>query len=86
MNPVIESYMDDIEMLFVHSPVVSRYSIRERDVRGREGYIRIRAQLSNRDIFEAFEFVTAVKRFPIMFMLERQERFNHRKQCLFKKR
>lgn len=57
MNSVIESYMDDIEMLFVCSPVVSQYFIRERDVRGREGYIRIKAELSNGDKFEAFEFV-----------------------------
>lgn len=49
--------MDDIEMLFVCSPVVSQYFIRERDVRGREGYIRIKAELSNGDKFEAFEFV-----------------------------
>ena len=60
MKQIIESYMDDIEMLFVYSPVVLGYFIRERDVREREGYIRIKAQLPNEDIFEAFEFVTVI--------------------------
>lgn len=57
MNIDIESYMDNIEMSFVCSPVVSQYSVRERDIRQREGYIRIKARLSNGDLFEAFEFV-----------------------------
>jgi len=60
MKRNIESYMDDIEMLFFSSPVVFEYFIRERDIRKREGYIRIRAQLSNTDVFEAFEFVTMI--------------------------
>ena len=60
MKRIIESYMDDIEMLFVYSPVVSEYFIRERDIREGEGYIRVRTQLSNRDVFEAFEFVTVI--------------------------
>ncbi len=60
MKQIIESYMDDIEMSFVYSPVVLGYFIREQDVREREGYIRIRAQLSNEDIFEAFEFITVI--------------------------
>ena len=60
MKRVIESYMDDIEMLFFSSPVVSEYFIRERDIREREGYIRIKAQLFNSDVLEAFEFVTMI--------------------------
>ena len=60
MKRVIESYMDDIEMLFFSSPVVSEYFIRERDIREREGYIRIKAQLFNNDVLEAFEFVTMI--------------------------
>mgnify|MGYP001113147722 CR=1 FL=1 len=60
MNPTIESYLDNVEMLFVYSPIVLQYSVRERDAIGREGYIRIRARLSNNDILEAFEFVTVV--------------------------
>jgi hypothetical protein len=60
MKRNIESYLDDIEMLFFSSPVVCDYFIRERDIRKREGYIRIRAQLSNADVFEVFEFVTMI--------------------------
>jgi hypothetical protein len=60
MKDIIESYISDIEMLFFYSPIVFEYFIRERDIREKEGYIRIRARLSNRDIFEAFEFVTVI--------------------------
>ena len=60
MKRIIESHLDDIEMLFFYSPAVSEYFIREQDIREKEGYIRIRAQLSNGDVFEAFEFVTVI--------------------------
>jgi len=52
--------MSDLEMLFIYSPVIADYSIREKKIIGNEGYIRIKAQLSNGDIFEAFEFVSLV--------------------------
>ena len=60
MNEIIESYLNSIEMLFVYSPIVSEYFVRARDVREREGYIRIRARLSNGDILEGFEFIVAI--------------------------
>lgn len=60
MSYAIELYMVNIEMLLVYSPVVSRYSILEKDIRSREGYIRVRANFSNGDVFEAFEFVTLI--------------------------
>jgi hypothetical protein len=53
--------MSDLEMLFIYSPVIADYSIREKKIMGNEGYIRIKAQLSNGDIFEAFEFVSLVE-------------------------
>lgn len=41
------------------SPVVAFLSGREREERLQEGFIRIRAELFNGDLFEAFEFVVA---------------------------
>jgi hypothetical protein len=60
MSHAIELYMTNVEMLLIYSPVVSKYSILEKDIRNREGYIRVRAYLSNGDIFEAFEFVALI--------------------------
>jgi len=54
----IDSYFQEISGAFINSPVVERYRIRERLVRQREGFIRIRSWLVNGDLFEAFEFIT----------------------------
>jgi len=61
MYPNLASYMSDLEMLFIYSPIIADYFIREKKIIGNEGYIRIKAQLSNGDIFEAFEFVSLVE-------------------------
>jgi Family of unknown function (DUF6516) len=55
----IITYLDAIERLFLLSPVVRSFQIREREERLQEGFIRVRAVLSNGDILEAFEFVVA---------------------------
>jgi len=57
----LESYMNDIEMLFIYSSIITDYFIREKKIVGNEGYIRIKAQLSNGDTFEAFEFVSLIE-------------------------
>jgi hypothetical protein len=57
----IESYMNEIEMLFIYSPAILQYLIREKQYTYNEGYIRIKANLFNSDIFEAFEFVSMVR-------------------------
>jgi hypothetical protein len=59
MTAEVEEYFDGVERLFLLSPVVLSFSVRERDERLQEEFIRIRAALSNGDLFEAFEFVVA---------------------------
>ena len=55
----IVDYLDEIARHFLLSPVVRSFQVREREERLQEGFIRIRAMLSNGDIMEAFEFVVA---------------------------
>jgi hypothetical protein len=55
----IIAYLDAIERLFLLSPVVRSFQVREREERLQEGFIRVRAVLSNGDILETFEFVVA---------------------------
>ena len=56
----IESYLNDIEELFIFSQIVLHYHVREKRITGNEGYTRIKAHLTNGDMFEAFEFVTMI--------------------------
>jgi hypothetical protein len=58
----IVDYFDEIARLCLLSPVVRSFQVREREERPQEGFIRIRAALSNGDIMEAFEFVVAFSR------------------------
>jgi len=60
-NQAIDQYMNEVELSFIYSPIISTYHIREKKILAREGYIRIKAQLTNDDIFEAFEFVIMVE-------------------------
>lgn len=55
----VADYLDAMERLFLLSPVVRSFQVREREERLQEGFIRVRAVLSNGDILEAFEFVVA---------------------------
>jgi hypothetical protein len=55
----IIDYLDETARLFLLSPVVRSFQVREREERLQEGFIRVRAVLSNGDILEAFEFVVA---------------------------
>ncbi|MGH8056762.1 MAG: toxin-antitoxin system TumE family protein [Candidatus Entotheonellia bacterium] len=59
MTPKIEDYFDGVERLFLLSPVVLSFDVKEREERLQEGFIRVRAVLSNGDLIEAFEFVAA---------------------------
>ena len=59
MTAKIREYFDAVERLFLLSPVVLSLQVREREERLQEGFIRIRAVLSNGDLLEAFEFVVA---------------------------
>jgi hypothetical protein len=59
MTTEVGDYLDALERLFLLSPVVLSFSVREREERLEEGFIRIRAMLSNGDLMEAFEFVVA---------------------------
>jgi hypothetical protein len=59
MTATVRDYLDEVERLFLVSPAVRSFQIREREERLHEGFIRIRAILNNDDIFEAFEFVVA---------------------------
>jgi len=59
MMRTVEDYLDEVERLFLLSPVVVSFWVREREERLQEGFIRIRAELANGDLLEAFEFVVA---------------------------
>jgi hypothetical protein len=59
MTAEVEEYFDGVERFLLLSPVVLSFSVREREERLQEGFIRIRAALSNGDLLEAFEFVVA---------------------------
>jgi hypothetical protein len=55
----IVNYLNETARLFLLSPIVRSCHVREREERLQEGFIRVRAVLSNGDILEAFEFVVA---------------------------
>jgi len=57
MTTQLDEYFDRIERQCLLSPVVLSLQVREREERLQEGFIRIRAKLSNSDLLEAFEFV-----------------------------
>jgi len=59
MKPKIGDYFDVVERLFLLSPVVLSFDVKEREERLQEGFIRVRAVFSNGDLMEAFEFVVA---------------------------
>ena len=46
--------------MFINSSIVKEYKVRSKDVREQEGYLRVRATLTNNDVFEAFEFVALI--------------------------
>jgi hypothetical protein len=45
MSTTVRDYLDEVERLFLLSPVVHSFQIREREARLHEGFIRIRAVL-----------------------------------------
>jgi hypothetical protein len=53
----IEDYLDEIAGRFLLSPVVSSVQVREREERLQEGFIRIKAGLTDGSLLEAFEFI-----------------------------
>jgi Family of unknown function (DUF6516) len=57
MTSTVSAHLDDVEQAFLLSPVVRSFQVREREERLHEGFIRLRAVLSNGDLLEAFEFV-----------------------------
>jgi Family of unknown function (DUF6516) len=57
MTARVHEHLDEVERLFLLSPVVRSFQVRERQEHPQEGFIRIRATLSNGDLLEAFEFV-----------------------------
>ena len=59
MTTTVSAYLDDVERTFLLSSVVRSLQVREREERLQEGFIRLRAVLSNGDLLEAFEFVVA---------------------------
>ena len=59
MTTTVRAHLDEVEQAFLLSPVVRSLQVREREERLYEGFIRLRAVLSNGDLLEAFEFVIA---------------------------
>ena len=59
MSTTVRDYLDEVARLFLLSPVVHSFQIREREEQLHESFIRIRAVLTNGDVLEAFEFVVA---------------------------
>src|SRR2546425_10642340 len=59
MTTTVRAHLDDVQQAFLLSPVVRSLQVREREERLYEGFIRLRAVLSNGDLLEDFEFVVA---------------------------
>ena len=59
----IETYLQQIELALLSSPVVASYTIIHRWANSDDGYIRVRATLINHDFLEAAEY----------FVLENQQ-------------
>jgi hypothetical protein len=59
MTTTVSAYLDTVEQAFLLAPIVRSVQVREREARLYEGFIRLRAVLSNGDLLEAFEFVVA---------------------------
>lgn len=57
MTTTVSVYLDDVERALLLSSVVRSLQVREREERPQEGFLRLRAVLSNGDLLEAFEFV-----------------------------
>lgn len=58
---MIVGYLEDILYDLSVSSVISSFKILRREVSDEEGYIRIKCDLSNGDIFEFAEFIIIVK-------------------------
>lgn len=54
---MIDAYFTNIKSLFILSDIIKDYEIRKEKIRQRDGFIRIKAILSNNEILEVFEFV-----------------------------
>ncbi|MCS7221702.1 MAG: DUF6516 family protein [Anaerolineae bacterium] len=54
----IESYLTTIELALVSSPIIAEYSVIRSWANTDDGYIRIRAMLTNGDFLEAAEYFT----------------------------
>ena len=63
MTTTVRGYLDEVEQVFLLplwcTSCCTRRQVREREERLYEGFIRLRAVLSNGDLLEAFEFVVA---------------------------
>jgi len=54
---MINTYFTKIKSLFILSDIIKDYEIRNEKIRQKDGFIRIKAILSNDEILEVFEFV-----------------------------
>ena len=55
----VRDYLSRIERLFLLSPAVASFEVKEHEERPQEGFIRMKGMLSNGDLLDAFEFVVA---------------------------
>ncbi|MEW6608683.1 MAG: DUF6516 family protein [bacterium] len=54
---MIDAYFTNIKSLFILSDIIKDYAIRREKIRQKDGFIRIKAILSDNDTLEVFEFV-----------------------------
>lgn len=57
-NPSVSAYFDEVKYLLITEPSIGSFDILREVVKEKEGFIRIRAMLSNKGILEIFEYLT----------------------------
>ncbi|GFP23313.1 hypothetical protein HKBW3S42_00492 [Candidatus Hakubella thermalkaliphila] len=65
-NPSVSAYFDEVKYLLITEPSIGSFDILREVVKEKEGFIRIRAMLSNKGILEIFEYVTIDREEPVV--------------------
>jgi hypothetical protein len=56
----LSAYLTEIELALIRSPIIAAYQVIRSEVNTDDGYIRVRATLSNGDFLEAAEYFILV--------------------------
>jgi hypothetical protein len=65
-NPSVSAYFDEVKSLLITEPSIGSFDILREVVKEKEGLLRIKAMLTNKDILEIFEYVTVDREEPVV--------------------